>query len=93
MGIYALHKLLFDLRSNATVKTAFQADPEAVYSRYSLSEDELAALRGKDLYRLHKWGVSAYLLVSFAQFLGVTLREFSNILRAGAQAEQQRRPT
>ena len=93
MGIYALHKLLFDLRRNTTVKEAFLADPEAVYSRYALNTDELAALRSKDLYRLHKWGVSAYLLASFAQFLGFPLREFSNILRAGARAEQQRRPT
>jgi hypothetical protein len=91
MGLYALHKFMFDVYSNAAVKQEFLTDPEAVYRRYALSQEELEALRNKDIYRLYKLGVNAYLLAPFAQLLGFQLAEFGNLLRAGAQAEQQQR--
>jgi hypothetical protein len=90
MGLYDLHKLLFDVHNKATVKETFLADPEAVYRHYTLSEEELAALRTKDIYRLHRLGVSAYLLAPFAHLLGFPLMGLDNILRAGAAAEYQR---
>lgn len=90
MGIYSLHKLLFDIRSRATARETFLTDPEALYQHYALSEAELAALRAKDIYRLHKMGVAAYLLAPFAQMLGIPLTELANVLRAGAAAERPR---
>lgn len=88
MGIYALHKLLFDLRSRSSVKTAFMTDPEAVYQNYQLTETELSALRRKDIYQLLKFGVSTYLLASFAQLLGYSLTDFRELVAAGWQSEQ-----
>ena len=88
MGIHALHKLLFDLNSQDSVKTTFLNDPEVVYQRYQLTEEELAALRGKDFYKLLKLGVSAHLLALFAELLGYPLRDFASLLSSGAQSEQ-----
>jgi hypothetical protein len=89
MGLYDLHRLLFDVRSKASIKETYLSDPEHVFQRYALTEEELTALRSKDIYRLHKLGVSTYLLAPFACTLGVQLPEFGNILRAGAEAERQ----
>ena len=88
MGIYALHKLLFDLRYRAGVKSAFLSDPETVYQNYQLSDTELAALRRKDIYQLLKLGVSSYLLASFAELLGYTLIDFRELVAAGWKSEQ-----
>jgi hypothetical protein len=89
MSLYDLHKLLFDVHSDPKVRDIFLSDPETLFSRYTLSEDELAALRAKDIYRLYKRGVNVYLLALFLQLLGFPLAELSNILRAGAEAERQ----
>lgn len=92
MSLYELHKLMFDIRHNDTVKTAFQSDPEAVYGRYALHAEELAALRAKDVYRLHKLGANPYLLAPFAQLLGFELMELGDLLRASAAAERPHQP-
>ena len=89
MGLYELHKLLFDLNSHADVKAEYENDRETVYSRYNLTEDELAALRANDIYRLHKFGVNSFLLAPYAQSLGHALADFGEILRAGTEAERQ----
>lgn len=88
MGIYALHKLLFDLSSRDSTKTDFLNDPEVVYQRYQLTEEELAALREKDLYKLLKLGVSTHLLALFAELLGYQLSEFAALLSCRKQLEQ-----
>jgi hypothetical protein len=90
MSLYELHHLLFDLRSYPEVKEEYGQDREAVYQRYTLSDDELAALRTDDIYRLHRLGVNAYLLAPYAQILGFELMELGDILRADAEAERQR---
>jgi hypothetical protein len=90
MSLYELHHLLFDLRRYPEVKEEYGHDREAVYQRYTLSDDELAALRTDDIYRLHKLGVNAYLLASYTQMLGFELIELGDILRAGAEVERQR---
>jgi hypothetical protein len=88
MGIYALHRLLFDLRSHLAVKTEFMTDAEAVYKDYELTDSELAALRQKDIYQLLKLGVSTYLVASFAELLGYSLANFRELVAAGWKSEQ-----
>ncbi len=92
MGLYDLHKFMFDMHTNAAVRQTFLADAEAVYRRYHLSQEELTALRERDLYRLSKMGASVFLLAPFAQLLGYPLKELSELLRAGADAERQQQP-
>ena len=93
MGLYDLHKFMFDVRHRPSLKEAFLANPETVYRHYPFTDKELVALRSKDIYRLHKFGVSSYLLALFAQLIGFPLRDFADILRAGAKAEQQQPST
>jgi hypothetical protein len=88
MSIYALHKLLFDLRSRSSIKIAFMNDPEAVYQNYQLTDAELSALRRKDIYQLLKLGVSTYLLASFAELIGYNLADFRELVAAGWKSEQ-----
>ena len=93
MSLYELHKFLFEVRDRAEVREAYQRDAEAVLQRYALSEEERAALRARDLYRLCKLGANAYLLAPFAQLLGVSLPELGDLLRARAAAEAQQSST
>jgi hypothetical protein len=89
MGVYNLHNFMFDVYTKAAIKEAFFANPEVVYQCYTLTEEELMALRSKDIYRLHKLGVNAYLLAPFAQLLGFQLTDLGDILRCGAEAERR----
>lgn len=88
MSIYALHKLLFDLRSRSSIKKAFMGNPEVVYQNYQLTDAELSALRRKDIYQLLKFGVSTHLLASFAELIGYNLVEFRELVAAGWRSEQ-----
>ncbi len=89
MSLYDLHRLLFDVNNRPEVKEAYQNDREAVYSNYTLDENELAALRADDIYGLHKFGINTILLAPYALSLGHPLIDFGELLRAGAEAEQK----
>jgi hypothetical protein len=80
---------MFDVYTKAAIKQAFFDNPEVVYQFYTLTEEELMALRSRDIYRLHKLGVNAYLLAPFAQLLGFPMADLGDVLRSGAEAERR----
>lgn len=92
MGIYHLHRLLFDIHSDSDLQKLYQHDRESVYQHYCLSEGELAALRSDNFYRLSRLGVGTFLLGPYAELLGHSLAELSDLLRAGADAERRQTP-
>jgi hypothetical protein len=89
MGIYDLHRLLFDIRSNPELQAAYQHDRESVFQRYRLSDGELTALRTDNFYWLSRLGVGTFLLGPYAVLLGHSLADLTDLLRAGAEAERR----
>ena len=65
MSVYQLNKLCYDLKRPEN-REAFREDPESYYRRYSLDEDEQAALRARDYSWLFDHGVNIYVLVVHA---------------------------
>jgi hypothetical protein len=52
MSMYDLHTLIFDVHSDPAIRETFLSNPEMVCKRYTLNEQELAALGAMDIYRL-----------------------------------------
>ena len=55
------HDLVQDLKWDADLRTAFEADPSAVLDRYPLRPDERAAIDAGDFRALYDMGLHPYL--------------------------------
>ena len=65
MSLYALQKLIRDVNRKPACREAYFASAAAFAQSYDLTEDERAALIGKDVGRLYAMGVHGLLLRPF----------------------------
>jgi protocatechuate 4,5-dioxygenase, alpha chain len=71
---YALNKMCFSFNDKAN-RDAFLADPEAYMRRYGLSDEQAAAIRGKQVLELLAAGGNAYYLAKFAGIYGLDMQD------------------
>ena len=62
MSVYAIHKLLWLSEDYPEFRSRIQADPEEVMKEFSLTVEELQALKDGDIHALYQWGVSSFLM-------------------------------
>lgn len=79
--MYALHKLLWELRRDPALAARFAAEPDAVLAGYALAADERAALAKRDFRALYERGANPYLLYFCALQLGVSRQDYYAQLR------------
>jgi hypothetical protein len=79
--VYAVQKLLWDIRRNPMLAQRFHDDPDAVVDDYGITGDERDAMRTLDLGRLYEAGVNPYLLYFCALQLGVPRQEYYERIR------------
>jgi hypothetical protein len=79
--MYALHKLLWELRRDPELARQFQEDPAGVLDQYELTEQEQAAIIGKDFRLLFDRGANPYLLYFCALQIGMTRDSYYAQLR------------
>jgi hypothetical protein len=72
MHMYALHKLLWELRRDPELARRFQEDPGGVLDEYGLAEQDRDAIIARDFRLLYGRGANPYLLYFCALQLGVT---------------------
>lgn len=60
--MYALHKLLWDVRRYAATKDRYLADPDAVLDAYGVEGDLRVFMRALDFKSLYEHGINPYLL-------------------------------
>lgn len=60
MSVYQLNKLLFDLRESEKIRRLVQDSTGSL--GYTLSAEELGALRAEDVTRLYELGANPYLI-------------------------------
>jgi protocatechuate 4,5-dioxygenase alpha chain len=71
---YALNKMCFSFNS-ADCRAEFLKDEEAYMRQYSLSEQQAAAIRAKNVLQLLDAGGNAYYLAKFAGIFGLDMQD------------------
>jgi hypothetical protein len=74
--MYAVHKLLWDVRREPALADRFRADPDALLDDYGLTGEDRAAMRSLDVKRLYEAGANPYLLYFCALQLGMARNEY-----------------
>ena len=74
--MYSLHKLLWDIRRNATVKDAYMADGNRVLDSYGVRGDLRSMMQRLDFKGLYEAGVNPYLLYFCAIQLEIDRAEY-----------------
>jgi hypothetical protein len=81
--MYAVHKLLWDVRRDPATARRFRDTPDEVLDEYSITDDERESMRTLDLKRLYDAGANPYLLYFCALQLGVPRQEYYDRIRGG----------
>jgi hypothetical protein len=69
--MYAVHRLLWDIRRNRDVEQRFRADPDDVLDDYAVDGEYHAWMKELDFKSMYEHGVNPYLLYFCAIQLGV----------------------
>lgn len=81
--MYAVHKLLWDVRRDPATARRFHDTPDEVLDEYSITGEERESMRTLDLKRLYDVGANPYLLYFCALQLGVPRQEYYDHIRRG----------
>lgn len=60
--MYALHKLLWDIRRDGSTKQRFQATPDAVLDEYGIDGDWRRMMVELDFKEMYERGINPYLM-------------------------------
>lgn len=79
--MYALQKLLWDLRKHPDLAERFRVEPDAVLDEYEIQGQERSAMRSMDLKTLYDRGANPYLLYFCALQIGIDRADYYARLR------------
>lgn len=79
--MFALHKLLWDIRNVPHINARFKDDPKAVLDEYGIEEPDRTSLLNLDFKALYDRGVNPYLLYFCAIQLEVDRADYYAQLR------------
>jgi hypothetical protein len=67
----ALNMIASDMIRDRTLAKKLDDDPDYFRKNYTVSEEELMAMRDRNMMRLYKLGLHPFLLVRFAGMMGI----------------------
>jgi len=76
MAMYALQKLLWDVRRQPATASRYGEDPDEVLDEYGIVGPQRAAMKAFDFKALYDQGANPYLLYFCALQLGVDRQEY-----------------
>ena len=62
MSVYGIHKLLWRSEEDPEFRARLQSNPDEAMKGFSLTAEEIHALKNGDIHALHHWGVSNFLM-------------------------------
>jgi protocatechuate 4,5-dioxygenase alpha chain len=89
LGAYQLNRMMYDLRLDENRK-ALQADEEAYYRRYQLSDELIERLKARDWKALNEAGASIYVMTKLGAAVGVNLYQMGAQMKGLSWDEYQR---
>jgi hypothetical protein len=89
MSLYYVQKLLYQINRDPYVRKRFESDFDSLLLEYDLSEDEVAALRERDIGMLYIMGVNGQILMHYAALNGYAWDEYLEAMRAALREHGQ----
>lgn len=86
MSLYTLSKLLYTLNRDPEAKKAFKADPKEFTHRFTLTDEERAAILEQDVGKLYVLGVNGQILMHFAALCAIAWPDYLQRMRDGVKA-------
>lgn len=83
---YALNKMCFSFNDPAN-RDAFTRDQDAYCRHYGLSEEQIRAIRTRDLLGLQQTGGNIYYLGKYAGLLGLDVQDWGAMQTGKSKAE------
>ena len=83
MSLYYLQKLLYTLNRDPRVQERFKGDLEGLLAEFELNDEELAALRERDIGKLYVLGVNGQLLMHLSALIGQPWTDYIAAMREG----------
>jgi protocatechuate 4,5-dioxygenase alpha chain len=83
---YALNKMCFSFNEAAN-RAEFVKDEAAYCAKFGLTDEQIQAIRKRDLLKLLDYGGNAYYLAKFAGILGLNMQDIG-ALQTGMTVEQ-----
>lgn len=83
MSLYYVQKLLYELNRNPQVRERYQSDFEELLASYSLTDEELQAIREADIGLLYVMGVNGQILMHYAALRKYEWDEYMEAMRDG----------
>lgn len=81
MSLYAVQKVIFQLKKDKALQQAFKADANAALAGFELTDVERAALAGGDLAALYGMGVHPLLCAPYSRFMGIPRPRYQELLQ------------
>lgn len=79
--MFALQKLLWDIRKDLALAERYRAEPDPVLDEYGIEGEERTAMKSFDFKTLYDRGANPYLLYFCALQIGVDRAEYYARLR------------
>jgi hypothetical protein len=86
MSLYYVQKLLYQLNRDATVRSRFETDKDALLDEFSLTDEERAAIVDGDIGLLYVMGVNGQILMHYAAWIGQEWDEYIEAMRQGVRS-------
>ncbi len=83
MSLYYVQKLLYHLNRDPAQKQRFDDNKDIVLAEYSLTEEELHALKKPDIGLLYVLGVNGQILMHYATMNGYDWPQYIQSMRDG----------
>ena len=85
MSLYCVQKLLYQLNRDPEVRKRYDSDRDSLLAGYTLTGDELTAIRAGDIGLLYVMGVNGQLLMHYAALLGMPWDDYIRAMREGVR--------
>lgn len=83
MSLYYVQKLLYQLNRDEATRARFTEDMESVLDGYTLTDEELTAIRTPDIGLLYVLGVNGQLLMHYAALKQIEWDDYLQAMRDG----------
>ena len=85
MSLYGVQKLLYQLNRDPETRKRYDSDRDALLAGYTLTDEELTAIRAGDIGLLYVMGVNGQLLMHYAALLGIPWDDYIRAMREGVR--------
>lgn len=83
MSLYYVQKLLYELNRNEEVQQKYKADIDNVLAQYTLTDEEIHALKKPDIGLLYVLGVNGQILMHYAALCEIAWFDYLEAMRNG----------